>query len=582
MTNKIRIYKLAQDLDRDYKIILEEAKELGIKAKSHVSSVTEEEAGLIKESFKEQKQEPKPEIKEEVQVEQIRRDIIPRSPVVTVMGHVDHGKTQLLDTIRHTNVIARESGGITQHIGACKVDLEGKGSIVFIDTPGHEAFTAMRARGARITDIVVLVIAGDDGVMPQTIEAINHAKAADVPIIVAINKMDLPEFDAEKVRTQLSHHGILTENWGGDVIAIEISAKKNQHVDELLEMILLQAEMLELKAPIDGPVKGIVIETELDKQTGPTGTIVVTEGTLKIGDSFVCGTVSGKVKAMTDEASLRLKTASPSTPVRILGFEGLAMTGDILNVVEDKISAREIVGKRKLKIQKDEVSQSGQVTLEDLQKQLLGEENKELRIILKTDVTGSLEAIKDALIKLQIEEVALNIIHSGVGAVTRKDIMLASASNAIIISFNISTSGGIMKEAECEGVQIRNYRVIYEIIDDIKKSLEGMLEPEESEITLGQAEVKRIYIISGVGTIAGSNVINGQILRKAQVRVLRDSKIVYVGSLAALKRFKNDVAEVNQGYECGINIDNFNDVKVSDIIESFQLEKRKRTLEEAQ
>ncbi len=720
MTQKIRIHQLAKELDMDYKKIIAEAKELGIEAKSHASSVTEEEADLIRESFKEQdssktvkadkktkiesskeqdssktakadkktkmesskeqdssktakadkktevipdkpaveaiekiatkspvkkeksvkKETVRPKVKihsnmttsdlaKELNMDKLqliekyaemnilitenqrihiktaekvldnfnysvevlefddagtveRKNKKLRAPVVTIMGHVDHGKTQLLDTIRNTNVIARESGGITQHIGACKVDMPGKGTIVFIDTPGHEAFTAMRARGSQITDIVVLVVAGDDGVMPQTIEAINHAKAAGVPIIVAVNKMDLPEYDSEQVLTQLSHHDILTEKWGGDVISIEISAKKNQNVDELLEMIILQAEMMELKAYSDGPAEGIIIESELDKQIGPTGTVLISNGVLDVGNSFVCGVVSGKVKAMTDDRGQRLKSADSSTPVKILGFENIPVTGDILNVVNDKTAARDIAENRKLQIQKGESLQTEKVSLEDLQRQLLGQENKELNLILKCDVSGSLEAIKDAFSKLQIEEVKLNLIHNGVGTVTKRDIMLASASNAVVIGFNISASSSIKKEAESEGVQIKTYRIIYEIIDDIKKALEGMLSPEETEVTLGQAEIKKTYNISGVGTIAGCSVTNGMIMRKAQIRVLRDSKIVYVGNLAALKRFKNDVSEVNQGYECGIHVEGFNDIKIGDIIESFQLEQRSRSIEEAQ
>ncbi|MFH1415020.1 MAG: translation initiation factor IF-2 [Elusimicrobiota bacterium] len=628
MANKIRIYKLAKDLELDSKEIIKEAHKLGIEVKSHASTVTDEEAALITESFKELKKdstqqvetvpETKKEKTESVETQDVppaetqkkeadpvdeiskekedsyqatrdkfegdleeieRNDIRPRHPIVTVMGHVDHGKTQLLDTIRHTNVIARESGGITQHIGASKVDIKGKGSIVFIDTPGHEAFTAMRARGAQITDIVILVVAGDDGVMPQTIEAINHAKAAGVPVIVAINKMDLPDYDSERVLTQLSRHDILTEAWGGDVISVQVSAKENKNIDELLDMVILQTEMLELKAPYDGPAKGIIIEAELDKRVGPTATLIVTEGILNTGDSFICGTSPGKIKALIDDSGNRIDKAEPSTPVRILGFEDVPQTADIFHVVIDRAMARDIAKKRRLLLGKEDIYPPKKVTLEDLRRQLLGQENKELRIILKTDVAGSLEAIRETLLKFNHEEVSLNIIHSGVGIVTKKDIMLASASNAIIVGFNISAPESIKKEAENEGIQLRTYRIIYEIIDDIKKSLEGMLVPEENEINIGQAEIKKIYVISGVGTIAGCSVVTGLIKRKAPVRVLRDSKIVYVGNLAALKRFKNDASEVNQGYECGINVEGFNDIKVGDIIESFEIEQTKRTID---
>ncbi|MFW6134135.1 MAG: translation initiation factor IF-2 [Elusimicrobiota bacterium] len=510
-----------------------------------------------------------------------RKDFRTRAPIVTVMGHVDHGKTQLLDTIRHTNVIAGERGGITQHIGAYRVDINKKGTIVFIDTPGHEAFTAMRARGAQITDIVVLVVAADDGVMPQTVEAINHSRAANVPIIVAINKMDLPDADSEKVKTQLSQHNLISEDWGGDTIMVEISAKENQNIDDLLEMILLQSEMMEIKAPYDGPATGIVIESELDKRIGPTGTVLVTEGVLKTGDSFICGTVPGKIKAMTNEIGKRLKTAGPSVPIKILGFEDLPDNGAVLEVVEKKTKARDIAEQRKIEIEKTaKVEEPKKMTLEDLQRQLLGEEKKELRIILKTDAVGSLEAIKDALSKMSTEEVNLNILHGDVGAISKRDIMLASASDAIIIGFNMSVSGSVKKEADREGVQIRTYRVIYEIIDDIKKALEGMLEPEEKEVSLGRAEVKEVFNISGVGTIAGCSVENGLIRRGSTAKILRDSRIVYQGKINSLKRFKKDVSEVSSGYECGIKIENFNDIKIGDIIESFEVQKRKRTLEE--
>ncbi len=506
------------------------------------------------------------------------KDIQPRPPIITVMGHVDHGKTLLLDTIRQTNIIASERGGITQHIGASKVKVKGKGEITFIDTPGHEAFTAMRARGAQITDIVILVVAGDDGVMPQTVEAINHIKAAGVPLIVAINKSDLPEYNAEQVRTQLTRHGILTEKWGGDVIDVEVSAKENKNLGELLELLLLQAEMMELKAPYDGPTRAVVIESEVDKRMGPTATVIVTGGTLKTSDAFICGSTPGKIKAMTDESGKRLKEASPATPVKILGFEDAVHTADNLVVMETRKKAREIADARKEKIKKDKFAARDKITLEDLQRQLLGEESKDLKIILKSDVVGSLEAIKDALSKFDNDEVELNIIHGDVGTVTKQDIMLAASSEAIIIGFNISVSGSIKKEAERESVQIRTYRIIYEIIEDIKDALEGMLSPEEKEITLGRAEVLKIYNITGVGTIAGCRVINGVIRSTASARVLRDSKIVYEGALGSLKRFKDDASEVASGFECGINIANFNDVKIGDLIESFTIESRKRTL----
>jgi translation initiation factor IF-2 len=692
MSNNIRIYELSKELGKSNKEIINEAEQLGIKAKSHSSSVTPQEADFIKESFKEiesggaaeEKPVPKKEVKQKDEKEPVpqpaekpsekkeekikepeiedaaentsgkviklsvnmntarlaeelemdvteliskykkfnyivtrnqrinpkattktlnslgyradfqelygasqatdekeeRKDIRPRPPIVTVMGHVDHGKTQLLDAIRKTNIIASEQVGITQHIGASKVKIKGKGDITFIDTPGHEAFTAMRARGAQITDIVILVIAGDDGVMPQTVEAINHIKAAGVPLIVAINKSDLPEYNADHVRTQLSQHSILTEKWGGEVIDVEVSAKENNNLDELMELVLLQAEMLELKAPFDGPAKAVVIESEVDKRMGPTATVIVTEGTLKTSDSFICGATPGKIKAMTDASGKRLKKAPPSTPIRILGFEDTVRTADNLVVMNSRKKARQIAEARKEAIKSDRLATRKKITLEDLQKQLLGEESKDLKIILKTDVAGSLEAIKDALSKFDNKEVELNVMHGDVGTVTRQDIMLASSSEAIIIGFNISVSGSIKKEAETEGVQIRTYRIIYEIIEDIKNAMEGLLAPEEKEVTLGRAEALKVYNITGVGTIAGCRGINGVIQRSASARVLRDSKIVYEGALGSLKRFKDDASEVASGFECGINIANFNDIKVGDLIESFKIESRKRTLDE--
>ncbi len=685
MADKVRIYEIARELGVESREVIREAAELGIEVKSHSSTIDEEEAGLIAESFREQEnkesgESSEPEVSEkelpseqpeeapaepkeatsgerepgksgpapaaprsvikvdtgmtvgaladklgldvetlianyrefdiivsenqkiddentrmvlehmgyEAEVTAVfsepearRLNIQPRAPVVTVMGHVDHGKTQLLDTIRQTNIISGERGGITQHIGAYRVSVEGKGDIVFIDTPGHEAFTAMRARGAGITDMVVLVVAADDGVMPQTVEAINHANAAGVPIIVAVNKIDLPEADPKRVRTQLSTHNVLTEEWGGDILSVDISARENIKVDDLLDMILLQAEMMELSAPVEGPARGVVVESELDRRTGPTATVIITEGTLSTGDCFICGVAPGRVRAMSDHSGKRIDKAGPATPVSILGFEELPDAGDIFSVVSDRSEARSLAEERALKVKSETGGGPEKITLEDLRKQLLGEEQKELRIILKSDVAGSLEAIKDSLTKMKTEEVSINIIHSGVGGVTKKDIMLASASDAVIICFNISIPGSAKKEAQREGVQVRTYRVIYEIIDDIKKALEGMLEPEEVEEVLGRAEIKKIYNISGVGTIAGCAVINGTVKRNGRARVIRDSRIVYDGKLAALRRFKDDVSEVASGYECGINVENFNDVKEGDIIESYDILERKRTLSEA-
>ncbi len=574
------IEDIASQAELDKEIIVKKFKKAGFSFSSD-KKLDIEEAALVLEELGYKVKINTAEKEKIKEVDEEKRKYKLRAPVVTVMGHVDHGKTQLLDTIRKTDVIKRESGGITQHIGASKVTVEGKGDIVFIDTPGHEAFTAMRARGAQVTDIVVLVVAADDGVMPQTVEAINHARSADVPVIVAINKMDLPDASAEKVRTQLSHNNIITEEYGGDVISVEISAKENKNIDEILEMIMLQAEMMELRAPVDGPAKGVVIESELDKRIGPTATVIITEGILNRGDAFICGMVAGKVKAMADSSNKRVKKAGPSTPVSILGFEDLPQTGDKLVVMEERTQARGIAQERRDEMQSAKPKQAEKITLEDLRKQLMGEEKKELNIILKTDMTGSMEAIKDSVMKLSTDEVKINVIHSGVGSVTKKDIMLASASDAVIIGFNISVPGSIKKEAEKEGIQIRKYRIIYDIIEDIKKALEGMLKPAEEEVSLGRAEVKKIFKISGVGTIAGCGVFNGVIRRNASARVIRDSRIIYEGNLAALKRFKKDVSEVASGYECGMNIENFNDIKVGDVIESYEIRERKRTLEEA-
>ncbi|MGM0567642.1 MAG: translation initiation factor IF-2 [Elusimicrobiota bacterium] len=510
-----------------------------------------------------------------------RKNFKKRAPVVTVLGHVDHGKTHMLDTIRNANVIASESGGITQHIGAYKVKLPSKeDEITFIDTPGHEAFTAMRARGANITDIVILLVSGEDGVMPQTVEAINHAKAAGVPIIVAVNKMDLPGFDGVRTRTQLTQHGVITEDLGGDVVAVDISAKDGTNIQELLEMIVLQAEMLELKAPVDGPGEGVIIESELDKRIGATATLLVTEGTLNRGDCFVCGLVPGKVKMMSDDKGQKLSRALPSDPVKILGFEELPQAGDKFSVIADRKEARSIAEDRKEKAKREVQKKDEKFTLEDLKRQLSGEEKNELNVILKTDFTGSMEAIKDAFGKLDSEEVQLNILHSAVGGVNKKDIMLAEASDAIIIGFNVSAPSSVKKEAERAGVEIRTYRIIYEIIEDIKKALEGMLEPEKEEMVLGRASVKRIFKITGAGTVAGCSVSNGVIKRKEPVRLIRDSRIVYDGKIGALKRFKDDVSEVASGYECGIKIANFNDIKEGDIIECYRIEEKKRKLED--
>lgn len=502
--------------------------------------------------------------------------LVPRPPVVTVMGHVDHGKTTLLDYIRNTNVAAREAGGITQHIGAYKVKLP-EGEITFIDTPGHHAFTTMRARGARVTDIVVLVVAADDGVMPQTVEAINHAKAAGVPIIVAINKIDKPNANPDRVKQELAKHGLVPEEWGGDTIMVEISAKTGQNVDELLEMILLQAEMLELKANPDKPAKGTVLESKLDPKRGPVATLLVQDGTLKVGDAFVAGLHWGKVRAMINELGERLKEAGPSTPVEVLGLSDVPLAGEPFFVVENERKAREISEARKERA-KEIAAERPRLSLEELMKKLAEGEAKELRIVLKADVQGSLEAVREAIEKLSTDEVSVKVVHSGVGAITETDVMLASASQAIIIGFNVRPDSQAKKVAERENVEIRTYRVIYELLEDVKKAMAGLLEPEYEEVVLGRAEVRQVFNVPKVGRVAGCYVVDGKITRGANIRVIRDGVIVHEGKLSSLKRFKEDVKEVSAGYECGMAIEGFQDIKEGDIIEAYEVREIQKEL----
>lgn len=499
------------------------------------------------------------------------KNLLPRPPVVTVMGHVDHGKTSLLDAIRKTNVTMREAGGITQHIGASVVEINGK-KIVFLDTPGHEAFTAMRARGASVTDIVVLVVAADDGVMPQTIEAINHVKAANVPIIVAINKIDKPNANPDRVKNELSEHGLVPEEWGGNTICVNVSATKKIGIDSLLEMILLVAEMEELKANPNKLAKGTVIEAQLDKGRGPVATILVQSGTLKIGDVILAGTAFGKVRAMFDDKGRKIKKAGPSMPVEVLGFSEVPEAGDKLISLEDEKRARMLADKRKEIQREEEIKQKQKISLDELFSQIKEGNVKELNIILKADVQGSVEAIKKSLEQLSNEEVRIKVIHGAVGAITETDVMLASASNAIIIGFNVRPDGNAKNLSEKEKVDIRLYRIIYEAIDDIKSAMKGLLEPQYKEIEVGRAEVRAVFKVPGVGNIAGCYVINGKIVRNVDVRVIRDGIVIYEGKLASLKRFKDDVKEVPQGFECGIGIDKFNDVKEGDIIEAYQME----------
>jgi translation initiation factor IF-2 len=518
-------------------------------------------------------------VSEPEDVEESEDDLTIRPPVITVMGHVDHGKTSLLDHIRKANVIADESGGITQHIGAYEVALSDGRRVTFIDTPGHEAFTAMRARGAQTTDIVILVVAADDSVMPQTIEAIDHARAAGVPIVVAINKIDLPEAQIDKVKQELTNHGVIIEEFGGDVLATEVSAKTGQGVEELLEKVLLQAELLDLKANADRTARGVVIEAELDRGMGPLATILVTTGTLKLGDSFICGLFDGKVRALLDERGKNVTEAGPSTPIRVLGISGVPEAGDSFAVLDGDRQTRDIAQKRQ-RLQREQGFRRTKepTTLEELYEQVQAGRIERLNVILKGDVGGSVEALADELTKLSTEEVQVSVIHRGVGAISENDVVLAAASTAIIIGFHVRPDARARAAAEREGVDIRLYRVIYEVAEDVRKAMEGLLAPEEREVVLGSAEVRKTFKVGRLGTIAGCQVADGVIPRTARVRVVRDGVEVYEGAIASLKRFKDDVREVREGFECGINVEGFNDVKVGDVIEAYKIEEVQRTL----
>ena len=501
--------------------------------------------------------------------------LLDRPPVVTIMGHVDHGKTSLLDAIRKARVTEGEAGGITQHIGAYTVECNGR-SITFIDTPGHEAFTSMRARGAQVTDIVILVVAADDGIKPQTVEAINHAKAAGVPIVVALNKMDRPEADPDRVKQQLTEHSLVSEEWGGDTICVPVSAKTQMGLDTLLEMVLLQADVLELKANPNRLAKGTIIEAQLDKGRGPIATVLVQNGTLRIGDTIVAGTAYGRVRAMMDDKGKRVQEAGPSQPVEVLGFSEVPAAGDILNVAEiDKLS-RQVAEERRDKIKAEQLKNLSKVSLDDLFSQIAEGEIKDLNIIVKADVQGSVEAVKQALEKLSNEEVRVRCIHGGVGAITGSDIMFASASNAIIIGFNVRMDNVARVAAEKEKVDVRMYRIIYNAIEDVQNAMKGMFKPVFKEVELGRISVRNTFKVSGVGTIAGAYVQEGKVARNAQVRVVRDGIVIHEGKISSLKRFKDDAKEVAQGYECGIGIEGFNDLLEGDSIEAFVMEEVKK------
>ncbi|NPV88830.1 translation initiation factor IF-2 [Coprothermobacteraceae bacterium] len=554
---KIRVYQLAKELGVPSKQLVEELRKLGVDVTSHQSTIDDETADLLRELFKVEPVEEK--------------KVLPlRPPVVTVMGHVDHGKTTLLDAIRKTRVAEKEFGGITQSIGASVVSYKGQ-KIVFVDTPGHEAFTEMRARGAMVTDIVVLVVAADEGVMPQTIEALNHAKAAGVPIIVAMNKMDRPGANPDRVMNQLSNMGLLPESWGGDTIYVPVSAIKGQGIEDLLEAILLVAELRELRADPSGPLKAFVIESKLDKGKGPLATVIVREGTLRVGDIVVVGSTYGKVRAMFDDAGRQVKEAGPSMPVEIMGLQDVPEAGTLVERVPDMDTAEAVAEEHRDAVRQAHQKVRKEFTLEELLS-ATGEEKPVLNIILKADTAGSLEAVQNAVRKIQTDEVELMIVHAGVGAITDGDVILAEASKAIIIGFNVRPVGKTHKLIEEKGIKVLTYRIIYDLVDDVANFLKGMLKPRQEEVVLGHAEVRRTFRVPRVGVVAGCYVTDGKVIRSGKVRVLRNGVIVAETGIASLKRFKDDVREVAQGYECGIGLENFQDIKEGDIFEVFTMQ----------
>ena len=503
------------------------------------------------------------------------KEMVPRPPIVTVMGHVDHGKTSLLDAIRDTSVTKQEAGGITQHIGASQVEINGK-KITFLDTPGHEAFTAMRARGAKVTDIAIIVVAADDGVMPQTVEAINHSKAAGVPIIVAVNKIDKPTANPDKVKQELSEHGVISEEWGGDTIFVSVSAKKRMGIEELLEMILLVAEVQELKANPNRSAKGTIIEAKLDKGRGPVATVLIDKGTLKKGDYVLVGSTHGKIRAMFNSKGKRINQAGPSVPVEIVGLSETPQAGDMLTVMENEKDAKNIAEKRKDKKHLESINVSAKVSLDDLYERIQKGEVKDLNIIIKADVSGSIEAVKQSLEKLSMAEVKVKPIHGGVGGINENDILLASASNAIVIGFNVRPSVAALDLAKQENVDVRTYNIIYNAIEDIEAAVKGMLKPVYREVVMGRADVRQIFKVPNVGLVAGVYVTSGKITRKSKIRLLRNDIVIHDGQIASLKRFKDDVSELASGYEGGIGIEKYNDIKEGDSMEAYVMEEIKR------
>ena len=512
------------------------------------------------------------EVATEEAKESVPGDLRGRDPVVTIMGHVDHGKTSLLDAVRSSNIVAGEAGGITQHIGAYHIRHKTRG-ITFIDTPGHEAFTMMRARGARVTDIVVLVVAADDGIMPQTVEAMDHARAAGVPLVVAINKIDKPGANLDRVKKQLADHNLLTEDWGGKTVAVPISAKQKQGIDELLEMILLVADLGELKADPGSYAAGTILESRLDKSRGAVATALVQRGTLRVGDPFIAGAVHGKVRALYDDRGHRVKEAGPSIPVEVLGLEGVPKAGDPFQVLEEEWRVRQIGAFRQQKLRQEAMAKSSRLTLDHLYQQITEGNVRELPLVVKADVQGSVEALTKTLNDLPSDKVKTRVIHAGSGAITETDVLLASASNAIIIGYNVRPDRSAQELADKEKVDLRLHSVIYDITNEIRNAMVGLLEPESKEVYLGRAEVRQLFKVPKIGTVAGCSVIDGKIARSADVRLLRDNVVIFTGRILSLRRFKDDASEVAKGYECGIGLANFNDVKIGDVIEAFKVEK---------
>lgn len=574
--DEINVGELASRLKRTAADVIKELLKLGVMANISQTIDFDTAAIVAEEMGAKVEKEVHVTIEEKLfdESEDKEENLEPRSPVIVVMGHVDHGKTSLLDRIRKTDVAAGEAGGITQHIGAYRVKVNGR-PITFLDTPGHAAFTSMRARGAKITDIAILVVAADDGIMPQTIEAINHAKAAEIPIIVAVNKIDKENADPDRVLQQLTEHGLVPEEWGGETIVCKISAKQGIGIENLLEMVLLTADMQELKANPNRQAKGAVIEAKLDRGRGPVATVLVQNGTLHTGDTVIAGKAVGRVRVMTDERGRKLENAGPSVPVEIIGLGEVPDAGDIFYAVDNERMARELVEQRKEKEKEERNKAMQKVTLENLFDTIQQGNMKELNIIIKADVMGSVEAVRSSLLKLSNEEVRVNVIHGAVGAINESDVMLAAASNAIIVGFNVRPERVAADSAHDQDVEIRLYRVIYDCIEEMEQAMKGMLDPKFKEVVVGHAEIRQTFKVSGIGTIAGAYVQDGKIVRSCEVRIVRDGIVIHEGHLNSLKRFKDDAKEVTAGYECGMGIENYNDLKEGDIIESFVMEQIK-------